>query len=88
MGLQRVAQTADLVEHVMHLPAACAYMARGITMAGVSWVRGDPDQGRQLRGFDFAQLRHVVEQRGRKDWADALDLLQALNFATQIWIVV
>ncbi len=37
------------VEHVAHLPAACAYMARGLTMAGVSWVRGDSDQGGELR---------------------------------------
>ena len=67
------------VEHRAHLPAACSHMARGMAFAGVSWVRCDSDQGWELRGFDLAQLGHIGQQRGRKHWADAFDLLQALR---------
>jgi hypothetical protein len=48
----------------------------------------DSDQGSQARGFDFAQLGHIGQQRGSKHRANAFDLLQALRFAALIRIVV
>jgi len=72
------------IEHVPDLGSATAHVAWGVQRARVFGERRDPDQSGHLGVFNLTEFRHVSQDRGREDRADAGDLLQALRLGPQV----